>query len=239
VAVSSRARFWIAAVIVSIVCLALIGSWPTTTAVGYNYQVGLKRLTVFEKVVSFVDRDLLMRRMAAEIAGSGGPPEQRLMRMYQWVADNIHPVPAGFPVVDDHVAYIFVRHYGADDQRAEALAALASYQDMPATTIGLAKAPKMRGVQLTLVRLGDKLTVFDVPHRIVFRRRSGDLADFDDLKRDPSMIAAAGAGIIVDAVPYHEHFARIRQVTPRFLRMQEQRFWPRVKDELLRRLPNG
>ena len=237
-AVASRARPWIAGIALFAIAV-LIGSWPTTTAVGYNYRVGIKRLTVFEKVVSFVDRDMLMRRIAGEIAGTDGTAEQRLLRMYTWVADNIHPVPEGFPVVDDHVAYIFLRHYGADDQRAEALAALAAYAGMPATTVGLVKGPKMRGVQLTLVRLGDKLTVFDVNHRIAFRRRSGELADFDDLKRDPSLIVDAGGGIVVDAVPYHEHFARIGQVTPRFVRMEEQRFWPRVKNELLRHLPHG
>ena len=209
--------------------------WPATTAVGYNYRVTVKRLTLFEKMVAFVDRDFYMRRVAAEIAGIDGTPQQRLIRMYEWVADNIHAVPPGFPVVDDHVSNIFVRHYGADDQRAEALAALASYSGFPATIVGLAKAPKMRGVQLTLVRLGDKLVVFDVIHRIAFRRRSGELADFDDLKRDPSLIADAGAGVVIDSVPYHEHFAHIKDVTPRFLRMEEQRLWPRLKYELFGR----
>ena len=236
-AASGRARGIGIAVGVALVVAAhlAIGAWPATTAVGYNYHVTVKRLTLFEKMIAFVDRDFEMRRIAREIGGSTGTPEQRLLRMYAWVADNIHPVPPGFPIVDDHVSHIFVRHYGADDQRAEALAALASYSGMPATIVGLAKGPKMRGVQLTLVRLGDRLVVFDVIHRIAFHRRSGELADFDDLKADPSLIADAGVGITIDSVPYHEHFAHLEQVTPRFLRMEEQRFWPRLKHELLSR----
>ncbi len=238
---NARRSRWpgIGAAVLAVVILVVVASWPVTTAVGYNYRVWIKHLTLFEKAVWFVDRDLQMRRLTREIAGVDGTPEQRLMHMYEWVADNIHPVPRGFPVIDDHVSYIFVRHYGADDQRAEALAALASYDGMPATTIGLAKRPKMHGVQLTIVQLGERLVVFDVNHRIAFRTASGELASLDDLKRDPSIVRRAGANRLVDGVPYDEHFERLGQVTPKFLRMEEQRFWPRLKNEVLQRLPHG
>ena len=88
------------AIVIAVVVLA---SWPATTAVGYNYRVRTRHLTLFEKGVSFVSRDLEMRRIASEIVGSGGGEEQRVLRMYEWVRDNIHPAPPGFPIVDDHV----------------------------------------------------------------------------------------------------------------------------------------
>lgn len=237
-----RAPRWIRFAVVVVMIAAVlvgIGSWPVTTAVGYNYHVIVKRLTLFEKAIWFVDRDLQMHRLAREIAGEGGTPESRLLHMYEWVADNIHPAPPGFPIVDDHVTNIFVRHYGADDQRAEALAALATYDGMPASTLGLAKAPKMHGVQLTVVQLGDRLVAFDVNHRIVFRTSSGELATLDDLKNDPSLVSRAAAGRFVDGVPYHEHFQRLGEMTPKFLRMEDQRLLPRLKHELLNHLPHG
>lgn len=231
-----RRRWLLAAIaIVVVVGLVVLAQWPVTTAVGYNYVVTVKRLTLFEKTVAFVDRDMQMRRLTKEIGGASGSQEARLLRFYEWVRHNIHPAPPGFPIVDDHVLSIFVRHYGADDQRAEALAAIASYDGMPATAVGVVKGPKMRGVQLTLVQLGERVVVFDVNNEIVFRTASGGLATLDDLKRDASIIQREGGGRLIDGVPYHEHFAHIGSVNPRFLRMEDQRFWPRLKNELFAR----
>ncbi len=234
--VGRRRALRLLAVMAIVAALVIVARWPVTTAVGIDYQVTVKRLTLFEKTVAFVNRDLEMRRLMREIAGAGGPPEQRLLRMYEWVTDNIHPVPPGLPVVDDHVLYIFVRRYGAIDQRAEALAALASYDGMPATTVALGKNPKRRLVQLTVVRLADRLVVFDVNNRIVFRKSSGELATLEDLRDDASIIRKAGAAVVVDGAPYHEHFLQLGEVAPSFLRMEDQRFWPRLKNELVERL---
>jgi hypothetical protein len=214
----------------------IVARWPVTTAEGVDFHVTIKRLTLFEKAVAFVDRDLEMRRLTREIAGADGTREQRLLRMYDWVTANIHPVPPGLPVVDNHVLYIFVRRYGAMDQRAEALAALASYDGMPASTLPLGKYPKRLFVQLTVVKLADRLVVFDVNNRIVFRTSSGELATVSDLQADPSIIRRLGEGVIVDGAPYFEHFQRLSAFHPSFVRMEKQRFWPRLRDELLERV---
>ncbi len=234
--VGRRRTLRLLAALAIVVSLVVVARWPVTTAVGYDYVVTVKRLTLFEKVVAFVNRDLEMRRLTQEVVGAGGTPEQRLLRMYEWVIDNIHPVPPGLPVVDDHVLYILVRRYGAGDQRAEALAALASYDGMPATTLWLGKYPERRPIQLTVVRLSERLVVFDVNNRIVFRKPSGELATLEDLRADASIIRKAGAAVVVEGDPYHEHFLQLGEVTPRFARMEDQRFWPRLKNELIERL---
>ncbi|MEW5984323.1 MAG: hypothetical protein AB1806_18375 [Acidobacteriota bacterium] len=229
-----RRVLWRTAMAAVPVALALIACWPVTTAVGVDYRVTVKRLTLGEKMIDFIDRDLQMRRLTREVAGEAELPEQRLLRMYDWVTANIHPVPPGLPVIDDHVFHIFVRHYGAPDQRAEALAALASYDGMPATVVGVGKNPKRLAVQLTLVRLDDRVVVLDITNRIVFRARSGRLASIDDLVADPGIIHDAGAGIMIDDVPYAEHFHRLHEVSPVFRRMESQRVWPRLRQELAR-----
>ncbi|MCS5607230.1 MAG: hypothetical protein NZ936_16690, partial [Alphaproteobacteria bacterium] len=78
-----------------ITSLVIVARWPVTTSIGIDYRVTIKRLTLFEKAVAFVSRDLEMRRLMREIAGIGGTPEQRLLRMYEWVDVNVHPVPPG------------------------------------------------------------------------------------------------------------------------------------------------
>src|SRR5262249_19001416 len=98
--------------------------------------------------------------------------------------------------------------------------------------IGVVKQRGMRGLQLTLVQLDGRIVLFDVNNEIVFRTASGQLASLDDLKRDASIALRAGAGRLVDGVPYHEHFAQIRDVDPRFGRMEDQRLWPRVRNGL-------
>jgi hypothetical protein len=225
----------VAVAITALAVVIIVARWPVTTATGLNYRVTVKRLTLVEKVLAFVDRDLEMRRLSQEIAGSGGAPDERLLRLYAWVTENIHPVPPGLPIIDDHVFHIFVRRYGAVDQRAEALAALASYDGMPAATLALGKNPKRLIIQLTVVRLGERLVVFDVNNRIVFRRPSGELASLGDLSTEPSIIERSAPGVVVEDVPYREHFERLSALTPSFVRMEKQRFWPRLKDEILER----
>jgi hypothetical protein len=235
----SARRRWpgvLAAGAVILVAVIVVARWPVTTSVGYNYEIWVKPLTLFEKTVAFLARDLEMRRIASEIGGPDGTPEERLLRMYDWVTRNIHPQPEGLPVVDDHVVNIFVRHYGAPDQRAEALAALATYSGMPATALGLGKLPGHFPVQLTVVDVGGRLVVFDVNHRFVFRTPAGELATLQDLIDTPSIVRSVGDGIVLEDAPYHEHFERLAAVTPSFRRMEQQQLWSRVKNEVIEQL---
>jgi hypothetical protein len=208
-----------------------------TIAVGENHHVTVKPLTLFEKTVAFIDRDLAMRRLTGEVAGDGGTQEERLLRLYGWVVENIREVPPGLPVIDDHIWHIFVRRYGEIDQRAEALAALASYDGMPASRIPLGKYANRRAVQLTVVRTGDRLVVFDVNNRIVFRRSPTELATLGELQADPSLIERNGRGVVVEGSPYSEHFVRFKDYQASFVRMEKQRPLSRLKAELFQRLP--
>ena len=217
----------------ALAALVIVARWPVTTRAGYNYKVSVRQWTLLEKAVAFVDRDFQLRRLSEQIAGTGGTQEQRLLRMYDWVTANLGFVPEGFPVIDDHVLNIFIRQYGTQDQRAEALAVLASYDGMPGSTIPLGKGPKRRPIQLTVVKLDTRLVLFDVNNNIVFRRPSGELATVKDVVADPAIVKAAGRGLIVDDAPYEEHFARLGDVEVTFARMEKQRFWPRLWNETL------
>ena len=73
---------------------------------------------------------------------------------------------------------------------------------------------------------GVALTIYG--RALIGRGRSA----FDELKRDGSIVERAGGGRLVGGVPYHEHFAHIGVVNPHYLRMEDQRFWPRVRNEL-------
>ena len=59
--------------------------------------------------------------------------------------------------------------------------------------------------------------------RIVFRRASGELATLSEVQSDPSIVERLGAGLVVDGVPYPEHFGRLEEFRPTFIRMEKQR----------------
>ena len=110
---------------------------------------------------------------------------------------------------------------------------LASYDGMPSTTLALGKDPNRKLIQLTVVHLDGRLVVFDINNRIAFRKLSGELATIEDLRADASIIRRVGEGIVVDGAPYHEHFQLLGEVDLSFVRMEAQRFWPRLRNELI------
>ena len=212
--------------------VVVLSLWPTTTRSGVNYQWSSKRIPLFEKAIDFVSRDLQLRRLAKEVADGASSEEQKALKIFVWVVRNVQPTPPGFPVVDDHVLHILIRGYGAPDQRAEALAVLASYNGMPATA-ALVSIPDVRAeLVLTLVQVGGRIAVFDVSHELVFRNKAGTLADVDDITKEPSLVTNAARGISVYGVPYERYVIGFRDLRPAFSRMEQQKLWPRIKFEV-------
>jgi len=214
------------------VAVVAAAAWPTTTRYGVDYQWSSRRITLFEKAVHFVSRDLQLRRMAAEIAGDQPMDEDGLVRLYDWVRSHVATTPPGFHVYDDHVLNILIRGYGARDQQAEALAALASYRGLPSRAIRLRAGETGESAVLTVISTGAKRVAFDVHYGVVFRRRDGSLADVDDLLRDQSLVAAAAPGLTIAGVPYERYIAGIAAPDLTFDRMELQKPWPRFKAEI-------
>ena len=132
------------------VVVTVIAVWPVTTRSGINYQVSTRRLTLFEKTVDFVSRDLQGWRIAREVVGDTADPETRLTRIFAWAVAHVQPTPPGFPIVDDHVLHTIIRGYGTPDQQAEVLALLANYSGCPATGMHL-QVPGSRAGPTTMM----------------------------------------------------------------------------------------
>ena len=217
----------------------VLGAWPVTTRYGVNYQWSIKRISLFEKTVNFISRDVQVRRLAAEVAGSASSEEQRVLAIFAWVVRNVRPTPEGFPIVDDHVLHILIRGYGAPDQRAEALAVLASYNGMPATAAPVSIPEGRVSLALTLVRVDRRIAVFDVTHELAFWNNAGVLADLDEIAREPALVTGVVGGISVSGVPYERYVDAIRGLRPVFDRMERQKLWPRIKFEVGRLAHSG
>ena len=228
-----RAGQWAAIAMVG-VGVVVIANWPVATRYGVNWSWSAKRIPLYEKAINFLSRDLQTRRLAREVAGQAATDEERLLRLFHWVNEQVRPVPSGFPIVDDHVWNILVRGYGAPDQRAEAFAVLASYAGFPATAVCVQQPAIKGGTCLTVVQHQGRRLVFDVHFGVVFRNEQGALASIEDLLRNPALITAAAEGKVPPALPYAPHFTELAKADLRFFRMENQKPWGRFKSELLR-----
>lgn len=213
--------------------IVAVALWPATTRYGVNFHVASKTIPLYEKAVDFVSRDIQARRLAREITAGAASDRARLEKIFRWVGGNIRPVPAGFPIIDDHVWNIVVRGYGADDQRTEVFALLSSYSCCAATTVEL-RVPSRGAIMVAVVDVEGTPRVFDVVHQLIFRNQAGDFASIEDLARSPGIVAEASNGLSPRGVPYTHYFSNVARLRPVYVRMEHQKPWARLKDEILK-----
>ncbi len=201
--------------LVTAAVLTTLALWPTSSYVGVNYQVTPHPITLFEKAVGFIDRDLRTRRLVAEITRGSEDSEETLVRLFQYSCQHVVPTPPGLPIIDDHPLHILLRGYGAPDQQTEAFALLASYAGFPAAAYTLTGSHQESRL-VALVRLEKRLLVFDPVQGKLFRDSAGHLLDFEQLHRDPTQ-------------PF---FSQTPPLGPSFGRMEDQkplaRLWRQI-----------
>ncbi|MBM4433658.1 MAG: transglutaminase domain-containing protein [Chloroflexi bacterium] len=189
------------------IALVLVAAMTTTARVGVDYEVHERSLPLYQKVIAFLHRDIEMRALAGSIVAGMTDPEARALRLLEWTARNIRPVPPGLPVIDDHPYSIVVRGYGTDDQAATVLASLAAYSGLAALR---AFAPNGTGGHHAFVAItidGD-WRIFDA-RGVAFRAPDGRLASASALRADPRLAEAAGADNGPAGPAYPELVARI------------------------------
>ena len=214
--------------------LVTIALWPVSTRVGINYRVTERRITLFEKCVSFIDRDLQTRRLAAAVTRGAIGDEETLLQLFSYVGEHVRPTPPGLPVIDDHPLHILLRGYGAADQQTEAFALLASYSGYPASGSFRLASDGSR-LLVALVEVGDRRFVFGVADGILFRDGQGRLLDLSQLLRDPALANAAAPGRTIAGLPLSRFFQNVAGTPqPSFARMESQKPMLRLKFELLR-----
>ena len=170
------------------VLLIAAAVWPVTTRFGVDYRWSSRRVTLFEKAVHFLSRDLQTRRLVAELTRGARSTDERLLRLFDWTVVHVRATPPGLPVVDDHPWHIIIRGYGASDQRAEAFALLASHAGFQAGAAPLYVPGTEKRLLVTVVRDGGRTLVFDVNHGVAFRNGRGGLADVREVTANPALI---------------------------------------------------
>lgn len=209
-----------------------VANWPVTTRSGVNFVWSSKKISLYEKAIHFLSRDLQTRRLAQEVAGEASGSQEKLARLFSWTLQNVRPIPEEFPAMDDHLPNVFIRGYGTADQRTEAFALLASYSGLPAASVSLRADGFPRPLFLALVKTEGEVIPFDVENGLIFTNPRGGLASLEELQLDPGLVAAASRGLRFHGAPYEAYFLKWKDPQGDFSRMEEQKPWPRLRIEI-------
>jgi transglutaminase superfamily protein len=215
----------------AIAALVALANVPTTTLQGVNYVVTPRVEPAYVKALDFVDRSVEYGRLAGEITAQADSDERKMRAVLAWTHANVRSTPPGFPVIDDHVWHIIVRGYGEDDQKADVFTTLLTYAGVRAYWIFI--GPRRPELPLSLVNIGGRWRVVDVPDNVVFLTPAGGLATVDEVAADRSLLAQAPA--TYRGVPYATLFDRFAvPVHPDVTRAEMQMLAPRLWFELRR-----
>lgn len=224
----SRRLALLSAAVALVIAVAVIAFWPAETRVAVDYQPTVQRIHFYEKALHFLSRDRQTRRQVEQIVTAAASDEANLLRIFEWVRENVRDVPAGFPIVDDHPFHIIVRGYGAADQQSEAFSLLASYAGFRAATMLVPST----AYPLATVELEDRQYVFDVPRGLAFVDGSGRLIDLETLLADRNRLRQALGDADLDPNAYHATLAEFARLAVNTDRMEMQKPLGRLWYEL-------
>ncbi len=221
--------------LVLIASVLLIANLPVTTKQGVNHEITEHGLPLYLKTFEFLDRHAQYGQLARDITRDATSDRARLLAVFAWTARRIQPIPAGWPIVDDHILNIITRGYGTTDQRADVFATLLTYAGVPAFWQKI-KAPGTEdGVILTFVHLEGRWAVVDVANGFIFMTTAGEPATAEDLAANRAVLPRAAGTLTIGATPYARILQQLRMPPiPRPLRAELQMPWPRLWDQTRR-----
>ncbi|MBI3321296.1 MAG: hypothetical protein HYZ91_03405 [Candidatus Omnitrophica bacterium] len=169
-----------------------VALFPVHTKQGVDYQIVSRPLPLYLKVMGFLLRDAEYRRLAKAITHGQTTDEARALVVFQWTREHIRPTPRDWPAVDDHIANIIIRGYGADDQRADVFTTLLTYAGVLAYWKIIVAEHGAGKLVLSFVRINGQWTVWDVERGLAFRDAQGRLASVAELAQNPALLGSDG-----------------------------------------------
>lgn len=196
--------FWVAGLLAAAVAAALVFQLPVETRQGVDFVVQRKQIPLILKVADFYTRHLQYKTLVDEIVSGVEGDEERVLVLFRWVHQHIHPgTPEDLHVIDDHPWNIIVRGYGESDQLSDVFVTLCSYVGVPAY-FHVVRAPSTgAGLAFSMVSLDGKWRLFDPYFGIVFRNRAGELATPEEARTD-ALLQAIESPPVYRGTPYAE-----------------------------------
>ena len=185
-----------------VILASLLGllALPATTRQGVNFKVTTRRIPWVIKAMEFVVRDYEYRDLAARLTQGLSTEETKAEALLRWTHDHIRPVPAGYPVVDDHISHSIIRGYGKEDQMADVFTALAAYSGIRSFW-KITRDPRgPDSLVLSFAKIDNRWTVWDVAGGVSFRDADGRLLSVEELARNPEL-----SQLTAEKAPHRAH----------------------------------
>ena len=147
-------------------------NFPVPTRQGVNEAVRIFKLPLYIKVIEFLDRNYWHKVIVGEIIEGCASDKEKVLAIFNWVTANIHDVPEGFNVFDDHVLNIAIRRYGISGQKADLFTTLCVYSGIPAFLEIKCPGEGKRAAKFTLSYLlvDGEWMVFDLANNVLFKK---------------------------------------------------------------------
>lgn len=168
-------------IIIMFVLLGFFLNMDVTTRQGINHKIHTFHIPLYFKIIDFFDRHYNYKLLVQRIVSSKEPEHDKALKILEWVKKNIHPVPAGMPVIDDHVWHIIVRRYGNNEQAQDVFTTLCNYAGLDAFFFRLRKNDASRLLTVSLVKVGGNWSIFDSAKGVYFKTNDGRLATINDI----------------------------------------------------------
>jgi len=149
-----------------------IANIPVITRQGVSGLVTEKKIPLYIKACSFLDRDYQYRNLSRRITKGTRSGKEKLAAIYAWTITNIKELPSGFDVIDDHIWSTVVRRYGTPDQKAEVFTALCSYAGYESFKARLSIEGITERLILSFVKVGEDWHIFDLRHNKYMAKES-------------------------------------------------------------------
>lgn len=219
----------------ALILIAAILTFPVKTKKGINYTLTVLRIPLYVKVTEYLDRNYWYKRLTDGITAGCATDTEKVIAIFNWVMENIHRMPPGFDVIDDHTLNVIIRRYGTHDQMADAFTTLCVYAGIPAFFRSEEIQEGKRHIILSYVLLDNKWRVFDVYRKTFFLNKAGEIASVEDIVSDPSI--AEGRAGAREAVNYEDFFNDLKPIKEDFTsKAQKQVPILRLKYEIKRTL---
>jgi len=159
------------------------------TIKGINYQWYTLKIPLYLKLLDFFDRHYNYEDLVVRITEGLTDQKDKVTRIFDWTYNNIRRVPAGFPVIDDHVWNIIVRGYGADDQLSDVFTTLCNYAGIDAFYSLVYTPDQASAIPISFVKINGKWYIFDPYRGTLFRNPKRELIDIESIRLQKNWLA--------------------------------------------------
>lgn len=181
-----------------------------TTRKGVNYKIHTIEIPLYLKILGFYERHYNYKYLTKTIIKNTKSDKEKALKLLEWTYKNMKDIPAGLPIVDDHVWHTIVRGYGVPEQFSDIFTTLCNYADLDAFMYRLYTKEKSSKITVSFVKTNKQWTLFDPYNGAYFKNQKGGLSTVEDIIKSDWSVKTLGH--LRTNVQYGEYFENITSI---------------------------